>query len=73
MNFEACGRTESEKTQKFVLRTVLRPNQIQFSHGLGRKRPKGDVRIESGLPPTADIEPQDRHVPFVPIGDITPS
>jgi hypothetical protein len=34
MNFEACGRTESEKTQKFVLRTVLRPNQIQFSHGL---------------------------------------
>ena len=33
----------------------------------GQKRPKDDVRTESGLPPTADIEPQDRHVPFVPI------
>jgi hypothetical protein len=36
---------------------------------MGQKRPEGDVRIESGLPPTADIEPQDRHVPFVPQAD----
>jgi hypothetical protein len=35
----------------------------------GQKQPKGDFRIESGLPPTADIEPQDRHVPFGRVED----
>jgi len=39
----------------------------EFFDSIGQKRPKDDVRTESGLPPTADIEPQDRHVPFVPI------
>ena len=32
-NFEACGRAQSKKTQKFILRSALRPNQISFSHG----------------------------------------
>jgi CheY-like chemotaxis protein len=34
-NFEACGRAQSKKAQKFVLRSALRPNQISFSHSLG--------------------------------------
>jgi hypothetical protein len=43
------------------------PCTARPDHTWGQKRPKDDVRTESGLPPTADIEPQDRHVPFVPI------
>jgi hypothetical protein len=35
LNFEACGRAQSKNTQKFVLRSALRPNQISFSHSLG--------------------------------------
>ena len=31
-NFGAYGHAESEKTQKFVFRSALRPNQISFSH-----------------------------------------
>jgi hypothetical protein len=31
-NFEACGHVQSEKMQKFVPRSALRPNQILFSH-----------------------------------------
>src|SRR6516162_5612203 len=31
-NFEPCGHAESKKTQKFVFRSALRPNQISFSH-----------------------------------------
>jgi hypothetical protein len=37
-NFEACGRAQSNKTQKFVLRSALRPNQISFSHSLGQEQ-----------------------------------
>jgi hypothetical protein len=37
-NFEACGPAQSEKTQKFILRSALRPNQISFSHSLGPRR-----------------------------------
>ena len=33
-NFEACGHAQSKKTQKFILRSLLRPNQISFSHSL---------------------------------------
>ena len=32
-NFGLYGHAESKKTQKFVLRSALRPNQISFSHG----------------------------------------
>ena len=32
-NFGPYGRAESKKTQKFVFRSALRPNQISFSHG----------------------------------------
>ena len=32
-NFEPCGHAESKKTQKFVFRSALRPNQFSFSHG----------------------------------------
>ncbi len=40
MNFEAYGRVESRKMRKFVLRAASRPNQIEFSHGLGPKKPR---------------------------------
>jgi hypothetical protein len=36
LNFEACGHAQSEKTQKFILRSPLRPNQLWFSHSLGQ-------------------------------------
>jgi hypothetical protein len=39
LNFEGCGHAESKKTLKFMLRTALRPNQIEFSHSLGQKQP----------------------------------
>jgi hypothetical protein len=42
LNFEACGRAQSKKTQKFVLGSALRPNQISFSHSLGQKRSSCD-------------------------------
>ena len=35
-NFEACGHAQSKKTQKFVLSSAIRPNQISFSHSLFR-------------------------------------
>jgi hypothetical protein len=38
LNFEACGRTESKKARKSVLRWALRPNQIKFSHSLGQQQ-----------------------------------
>jgi hypothetical protein len=31
-NFGLYGHAESQKTQKFVFRSALRPNQISFSH-----------------------------------------
>ena len=31
-NFGPYGHAESKKTQKFVFRSALRPNQISFSH-----------------------------------------
>ena len=31
-NFGAHDHAETEKTQKFVFRSALRPNQISFSH-----------------------------------------
>jgi hypothetical protein len=33
-NFEACGRVQSNKTLKFILRSPLRPNRISFLHSL---------------------------------------
>jgi hypothetical protein len=36
-NFEACGHAQSEKTQKFVRRSTLGPNQFSFSHSLDPK------------------------------------
>jgi hypothetical protein len=44
-NFEAYGHAQSKKTQKFILRSALRPNQISFSHSLGHER-----RIRANLP-----------------------
>jgi hypothetical protein len=35
-----CGHAESKKALKFVLRTALRPNQIEFSHSLGPLLPR---------------------------------
>jgi hypothetical protein len=32
LNFGPCGHAESKKTQKFVFRSALRPNQFSFSH-----------------------------------------
>src|SRR5262245_35601009 len=39
----------------------------EFSHRLGQKRPKGDVRVESDLAPIADVARASRHVAEVPI------
>src|SRR5215471_16868326 len=36
-NFGLYGHAESKKTQKFVFRSALRPNQISFSHGQDHK------------------------------------
>jgi hypothetical protein len=45
-NFGLYGHAESKKTQKFVFRSALRPNQISFSHG---QDPKATSRL-SGAP-----------------------
>ena len=37
-NFGLYGHAESKKTQKFVFRSALRPNQILFSHDQEPKR-----------------------------------
>src|SRR5262249_31398218 len=44
-NFGLYGHAESKKTQKFVFRSALRPNQISFSHGHVPKRrsPQGYI------------------------------
>jgi hypothetical protein len=44
LNFEACGRAQRKQTQKFVLRSALRPNQISFSHSLGPLLPQAQER-----------------------------
>ena len=38
-NFEPYDHAESKKTQKFVFRSALRPNQISFSHSQNPKLP----------------------------------
>ena len=38
LNFEGWGHAESKKPLKFVLRTALQPNQIEFLHSLSHKR-----------------------------------
>ena len=43
-NFEACGHAQSKKTQKFILRSLLRPNQFSFSHSLDPEREAPGVR-----------------------------
>src|ERR1700730_10769374 len=50
LNFEACGRAESKKTRKSVLRWALRPNQIKFSHSLGPNEPRRQRGAAAGLP-----------------------
>src|SRR5271166_5007332 len=40
-NFWPFGNAESKKTQKFVFRSVLRPNQISFSHSQDPSRKLG--------------------------------
>jgi hypothetical protein len=37
-NFGLCGHAESKKTQKFVFRSALRPNQMRGSELLLRKK-----------------------------------
>jgi hypothetical protein len=53
-NFETCGHAHSKKTQKFILRSALRPNQISFSHSLGQKQTPCSVLI-CLLSPVADM------------------
>ena len=47
-NFGLYGHAESKKTQKFVFRSALRPNQISFSHSQDphrtSKSPKAPTR-----------------------------
>src|SRR6516164_2367565 len=40
-NFGPYGYAESKKTQKFVFRSALRPNQISFSHSQDPERTIG--------------------------------
>jgi len=49
-NFGLYGHAESKKTQKFVFRSALRPNQISFSHGQDPERTFLH-RIGKGLEP----------------------
>jgi hypothetical protein len=60
LNFEACGRAQSKKTQKFVLRSALRPNQISFSHSLGHDRPTRALASMTALPQQTDITAESR-------------
>jgi hypothetical protein len=53
-NFEACGRAQSKKTQKFILRSLLRPNQISFSHSLG-PLPTSACNASTSAPPKPRI------------------
>jgi hypothetical protein len=52
-NFEACGNAQSKKTQKFVRRSTLRPNQFSFSHSLGQNEPPNHDRRSAPPPPGA--------------------
>src|SRR5258706_12360291 len=54
MIFEECGRTKNKKTKKFVLRTALRPNQIEFSHSLAMA--SSNKRRFPGCSPAVDSE-----------------
>jgi hypothetical protein len=51
-SLRGCGQAESKEGLKFVLRTALRPNQIEFSHSLGHNRPyapqKGTLLDQAG-------------------------
>ncbi len=42
----------------------------EFSHSLGQKRPKDEVRVESALPQTADIGRRGWQVSSVPSTDL---
>ena len=44
-DFGPYGHAESKKTQKFVFRSALRPNQISFSHDQDPKRPSDVARM----------------------------
>ena len=47
-NFGLYGHAESKKTQKFVFRSALRPNQISFSHG--QEPLRKSVRVRTTTP-----------------------
>jgi hypothetical protein len=71
-NFEAYGHAQSKKTQKLILRSALRPNQISFSHSLGHKPPPSPV-LACLLSPGADMvrrSPLVRPRPQRPSGSI---
>jgi hypothetical protein len=53
-NFEPCGHAESKKTQKFVFRSALRPNQISFSHSQDPQATSAACRISFHLPRRLD-------------------
>ena len=57
-NFGLYGHAESKKTQKFVFRSALRPNQISFSHGQTRIATLffGAAKCREG--PISDFRPQ---------------
>jgi hypothetical protein len=61
---EACGRAQSKKTQKFVLRSALRPNQISFSHSLDPEQ-KSARLVGSAVP----ADHREREVPSVADAD----
>jgi hypothetical protein len=67
-NFGLCGDVEGKKTEKFVFRSALRPNQISFSHNQDPIRTLADCdasRFEEDILPTwYRYQPAKR--PFMP-------
>jgi hypothetical protein len=51
--FAGCGHCAAHvvvKTQKFILGSALRPNQIPFSHSLGQQRTYAPQQNAKGIP-----------------------
>ena len=67
-NFEACDHARSKKTQKFILRSLLRPNQISFSHNLDPKRTSQLRRLLSAW--SATVVLSDKRAPAIDVEDI---
>src|SRR5262249_37241326 len=63
-NFGLYGHAESKKTQKFVFRSALRPNQISFSHGQDPLETlRGSLRLAAVCSPRLTMWTERSHHP----------